>query len=92
MPTFLAARSLVNEFWYFQVVHKLAAGQPSDELVDGYLHEIAKAYGVPWESGPQVDETVSDLIKVFLISLSGITPTLSAFRPKTRPMKINYLG
>lgn len=46
-----------------RVVHKLAAGQPSDELVDGYLHEIAKAYGVPWESGPQVDETVSDLIK-----------------------------
>jgi len=43
------------------------SGQPSNELIDAYLCEIAKAYGVPWESCPQVDEVVSDLNKVFFI-------------------------
>jgi len=58
---------MLNGFWYSQVTHKLMSGQPSNELIDAYLCEIAKAYGVPWESCPQVDEAVSDLNKVSLI-------------------------
>lgn len=31
-----------------RVMRKLDLGTPSEELVDAYLSEIAKAYGVPW--------------------------------------------
>lgn len=31
-----------------KVIRKLGNGTPSAELVDGYLHEIAKAYSVDW--------------------------------------------
>ncbi|KAJ4472469.1 DUF292-domain-containing protein [Lentinula edodes] len=33
-----------------RVVHKLDIATPSTELVDAYLAEITKAYGVPWSS------------------------------------------
>ncbi|KAJ3855060.1 DUF292-domain-containing protein [Lentinula lateritia] len=33
-----------------RVVHKLDIATPSTELVDAYLAEITKAYGVPWTS------------------------------------------
>lgn len=32
-------------------MRKLVVDAPSIELVDGYLYEIAKGYGVSWNSG-----------------------------------------
>ncbi|KIK70474.1 hypothetical protein GYMLUDRAFT_209650 [Collybiopsis luxurians FD-317 M1] len=47
-----------------RVVRKLSAATPSPELVNAYLAEITKAYGVPWTStdggdGPEGDVKVS---------------------------------
>ncbi|KAF9444605.1 DUF292-domain-containing protein [Macrolepiota fuliginosa MF-IS2] len=35
-----------------RVTRKLVVDTPSKELVDGYLREIARGYGVPWSSDP----------------------------------------
>ncbi|KAF9531823.1 regulator of Vps4 activity in the MVB pathway-domain-containing protein [Crepidotus variabilis] len=45
-----------------RVMTKLTTTTPSAELVDAYLTEIAKAYGVPWSaSGPiEIPEAVTD--------------------------------
>ncbi|KAF5352408.1 hypothetical protein D9756_005821 [Leucocoprinus leucothites] len=40
------------------MMRKLVVDQPSNVLVDGYLREIAKGYGVPWESDT-ADETAA---------------------------------
>jgi len=40
-----------------RVMRKLVVASPSAALVDAYLHEIAKAYGVPWAPpGPADDD------------------------------------
>lgn len=33
-------------------MRKLVVDTPSTELVDGYLREIARGYGLPWGSDP----------------------------------------
>lgn len=44
------------EIWRYKVVKKLLVETPSTQLVDGYLTEISKAYGVKWSSSAtQVD-------------------------------------
>ena len=41
---------------WLQVVKKLVIATPSSELVDAYLTEIARAYGVPWRApGQEID-------------------------------------
>lgn len=49
-----------------KVLRKLAIQTPSAELVDAYLTEIAKAYGIGWTS-PDVDT-----VKVCLWALPSI--------------------
>ena len=45
-----------------QVVRKLDIAMPSSELVNAYLAEIAKAYGVAWTSPntPSSDDNIDD--------------------------------
>jgi hypothetical protein len=47
------------------VLGKVVADTPSPELVDAYLEEIAKGYGLPWTSTRKITEapipTVEDL-------------------------------
>lgn len=43
-------------------MRKLDLGTPSEQLVNGYLSEIAKAYGVKWSppGSTEVDDEVSN--------------------------------
>lgn len=45
-------RSVIPVFSPSQVMRKLVIETPSDQLVDAYLSEIAKAYSVKWASAP----------------------------------------
>ncbi|KAF8665282.1 hypothetical protein AX16_000303 [Volvariella volvacea WC 439] len=38
-----------------QIIRKLSTETPSPELVNAYISEIAKAYGVPWNTPTPVD-------------------------------------
>lgn len=38
----------------YQIMRKLVIETPSEELVDGYLGEIAKAYSVKWASASSI--------------------------------------
>jgi vacuolar protein sorting-associated protein IST1 len=41
-----------------RVVRKLSVAPPREELVQGYLEEIAKAYGVDWPPGRRAEEAL----------------------------------
>ena len=41
-----------------RVVRKLSVAPPREELVQGYLEEIAKAYGVDWPPGRKAEEAL----------------------------------
>ena len=43
-----------------KVVRKLAVTPPSEELVNGYLEEIARAYGVQWPRRPAADDGLGE--------------------------------
>ncbi|CAK7197585.1 Vacuolar protein sorting-associated protein ist1 [Sporothrix eucalyptigena] len=43
-----------------KVVRKLSVTPPSDELVNGYLEEIARAYGVQWPRRPATDDDLGE--------------------------------
>lgn len=51
-------------------MRKLDLGTPSEELVNGYLSEIAKAYGVKWSppGSTEVDDEVKTGTFPFSIS------------------------
>lgn len=63
----LTPSSLVDERSEKQITSKLAVTQPPAEIVDIYLHEIAKAYGLPWAPEGYVDPDASS-------NLSTATP------------------
>ena len=60
-----------------QVTRKLDVSTPSQALVDAYLYEIAKGYGVAWAPRKDDDEAedgdggvkVSDSLIVFAVGL-----------------------
>jgi len=39
-----------------RIMSKLGTGMPPRELVDAYLAEIAKGYGIDWDAGPSDDD------------------------------------
>ncbi|EAQ87917.1 hypothetical protein CHGG_04536 [Chaetomium globosum CBS 148.51] len=43
-----------------RVVRKLSVAPPREELVQGYLEEIAKAYGVDWPPGRRAEEALGE--------------------------------
>ncbi|KAK3294675.1 regulator of Vps4 activity in the MVB pathway-domain-containing protein [Chaetomium fimeti] len=43
-----------------RVVRKLSVAPPKEELVQGYLEEIAKAYGVDWPPGRRAEEELGE--------------------------------
>ncbi|KAF9011051.1 regulator of Vps4 activity in the MVB pathway-domain-containing protein [Cyathus striatus] len=43
-----------------RVTRKLVVATPSKELVDAYLNEIAKSYGVPWSATPVSTDVAED--------------------------------
>ncbi len=44
----------------FKIISKLSVDTPSPALVDGYLKEIAKAYGAPFLIPGEEDNEVAD--------------------------------
>ena len=47
--------------WLLKIISKLSVDTPSPALVDGYLKEIAKAYGAPFSiPGEEVNEVVDE--------------------------------
>ena len=40
-------------------MNKLVTAAPSSELVNAYLTEIAKAYGVPWSADSEIESEAS---------------------------------
>jgi len=52
-----------------QVMKKLTNDMPSAELVEGYLSEIARGYGVRWDSNPkQVGDDQRDNTQGLVVS------------------------
>ncbi|KAJ6523592.1 regulator of Vps4 activity in the MVB pathway-domain-containing protein [Mycena capillaripes] len=65
-----------------RVVRKLVNATPSAELVDAYLNEIAKAYGVEWAplpaySADATDEAADESVKISAVGEEEKEPTTS---------------
>jgi len=63
-----------------RVSRKISVATPSPELVDAYLAEIAKAYGVPWSppSKNRIDHDVLDGgVKEVLVTPTGLSGSAS---------------
>jgi hypothetical protein len=51
---------------------KLVTAAPSSELVDAYLTEITKAYGVPWSGGSETEsEASNEMVRKKKVIASG---------------------
>ncbi|KAI9511741.1 DUF292-domain-containing protein [Russula earlei] len=60
-----------------RVMRKLANNMPSPELVDGYLSEIARGYGIHWNSDPKVGDDQPEDAQGVMVSLAS--PLSSSF-------------
>ena len=77
----------------FQVMKKLANNMPSADLVEGYLTEIARGYGVRWASEPkQVDgdqrHDAQDLVVSFFGTLCWFAGSLILILTRTQHHKL----
>jgi vacuolar protein sorting-associated protein IST1 len=66
------------------VVKKLLVETPSAQLVDGYLTEISKAYGVKWSSSATQAATQDEAGKLVGVAPSVIDPLTGLLQNQTQ--------
>jgi hypothetical protein len=64
-------------------MRKLVVDTPSAELVDAYLRELAKGYGLPWGSDT-AEDVASGSDEVFIALSPTFSLTLSPVGPRTQ--------
>ena len=62
-----------------KVIRKLVTNTPAPELVDAYLLEIAKGYGIHWtlDKLPGADEATKDAVEVCAVVVQSSAPFIS---------------
>ncbi|KAF9055906.1 regulator of Vps4 activity in the MVB pathway-domain-containing protein [Panaeolus papilionaceus] len=77
-----------------RVTSKMTVGTPSPTLVDAYLKEIAKAYGVPWSTpGEEADTSEAEVVvrHPLIPPFSSVYPRIMAYIACRNPRRMTNL-